>query len=224
MWYGTLEYARKWKVTIIKLPAHTTDLLQPLDVSVFKSLKDTWGNILFKRLHKNRSRLTKAEFATLISSRDVWQKAFSVENITARFQKCGISPCDRSTYPEYRFNANLKKRYDTWIGNGKPELTADQLDEMFALKSYDDGSVTDKTTIENKEEVTYNGRKGKVVSFFIPDDEPDNLIRIASLTGTPTGSTPATDSTPPDPTPSGSSSQSTSGSNSPISFSTPTGF
>ena len=48
VWYGTLELARQQKVTIIKLPPHTTDLLQPLDVAVFKSLKDHWGDILFQ--------------------------------------------------------------------------------------------------------------------------------------------------------------------------------
>ena len=43
IWYGTLELGRAQKVTIIKLPSHTTDHLQPLDLSVFKSLKDYWG-------------------------------------------------------------------------------------------------------------------------------------------------------------------------------------
>jgi len=32
--YGTIELSRANKVSIIKLPPHTTDLLQPLDVSV----------------------------------------------------------------------------------------------------------------------------------------------------------------------------------------------
>ena len=32
---------------ILKLPAHRTDLLQPLDVSVFKSLKDNSIGVAF---------------------------------------------------------------------------------------------------------------------------------------------------------------------------------
>ena len=40
MWHGTIALARQKKVTIIKLPPHTTDLLQPLHVAVFKSVKD----------------------------------------------------------------------------------------------------------------------------------------------------------------------------------------
>ena len=78
IWYGTLELARAQKVTIIKLPLHTTDLLQPLDLSVFKSLKDCWGDILFRRLKmKHTTRLSKAEFATHLCDPEMWGKAFS---------------------------------------------------------------------------------------------------------------------------------------------------
>lgn len=37
-----LEDAQKCGVTIIKLPSHASHLLQPLDLSVFKSMKNTW--------------------------------------------------------------------------------------------------------------------------------------------------------------------------------------
>ena len=101
VWYGTLELARQQKVTIIKLPPHTTDLLQPLDVAVFKSLKDHWGDILFQQFSMSRNKLTKSEFATVLSSEDVWKNAFTPENIKQGFRKCGISPPNRKMYPEY---------------------------------------------------------------------------------------------------------------------------
>lgn len=58
--YETISFARENKVTVLKLPPHTTDLLQPLDVSVFKSLKEKWGRVLHQRLRKTRSTLTKS--------------------------------------------------------------------------------------------------------------------------------------------------------------------
>ena len=88
------------QVTIIKLPAHTTDVLQPLDVSVFKSLKDHWGSILLKRIKIKRKRLSKPEFLTVIASEDEWKRPFSEVNIKNNFQKCGILPCDQDMYPK----------------------------------------------------------------------------------------------------------------------------
>ena len=71
MWYGTIDLARQKSVTVIKLPPHTTDLLQPLDVAVFKSLKDHWGDVLFQRNNTSPLKLSKAEFGTILSSEDV---------------------------------------------------------------------------------------------------------------------------------------------------------
>ena len=56
---------------ILKLPPHTMDLLQSLDVSVFKVLKQKWGQLLHARLRKTRSALTKSEYVTAISSDNV---------------------------------------------------------------------------------------------------------------------------------------------------------
>ena len=118
-------------MTIIKLPAPTTDVLQPLDVSVFKSLKDHWGSILFKRVKISRKRLSKSEFLTVLASEDVWKKSFSEKNIKNVFRKCGILPCDRNMCPKKRFNVKPLQCYDAWVENGKPEITADELDSII---------------------------------------------------------------------------------------------
>ena len=132
LWYGTIKLAQTQNVTIMKIPPHTTDLLQPLDVSIFKSLKDSWGDILFKRLKTTRSRLTKAEFSSHLCDTEVWDKAFSKENIVNGFRSCCIHPCDSNQYPVNRFNVNLKARYDKWVEEGKPDISAEEIDEMLS--------------------------------------------------------------------------------------------
>ena len=84
---ATVCYARKKNVTILKLPPHTTDVLQPLDVSVFKSLKEKWGNALHKRLIKTRTPLSKSEFSTVLSSDEVWRSSFTIERIQNGFRR-----------------------------------------------------------------------------------------------------------------------------------------
>ena len=130
MWYGTIDLARQKSVTILKLPPHTTDRLKPLDVAVFKSLKDHSGDVLFQRNNTSRLKLSKAEFETILSREDVWKKSFSIENIQKGFIKCSIYPVDTESYPKERFNPNLKKRYDIWVENGKPELARSELDDL----------------------------------------------------------------------------------------------
>ena len=85
--YGTIIHARNHNVTILKLPPHTTDLLQPLDVSVFGSLKVKWGAALFKRLRKSRSALSKSEFSTLLVSDDVWKSSCTEETVQNGFKR-----------------------------------------------------------------------------------------------------------------------------------------
>ncbi|CAH2109224.1 unnamed protein product [Euphydryas editha] len=45
--------ARKENVTILKLPPHSSHVLQPLDIAVMKSFKDRWNPLLveWQRLH-----------------------------------------------------------------------------------------------------------------------------------------------------------------------------
>ena len=185
IWYGTLELARAQNVTIIKLPPHTRDLLQPLDVSVFKSFKGYWGDILFKRLRVTRSRLSKAEFATHLCDPEVWEKAFAVENI-----KNG-----EHQYPEHRFSINLKIRYDKWVEEGKPDISAAETDKLVVESqkgeeeaeileedsSFDDSLSSNRINTpatDTTESVTINGKKGKILSFFVSDEKPTEMQRV----------------------------------------------
>ena len=179
--YDTIKLAKEKNVTIIKFPAHTTDVLQPLDVSCFKSLKDYWGKMLFQRVKLRRSKLSKVEFLTIISSEDVWNKSFTESNIINGFNKCGIVPCDRHAYPRKRFHPNLLNRYETWVANGREDLTAEKLDEMFNAERSDENNVSGNTSIYNESLNDssiglYDGQKGKFLTYFVPDNNPEARV------------------------------------------------
>lgn len=92
--FKSVQLAFEKNITPLKFPPHTTDIPQPLEKSVFKSLKDHWESVLFKRLHLKRPRLTKAEFTTLLVSQDVWDASVKVGIIYNDFRRCDIFPCD----------------------------------------------------------------------------------------------------------------------------------
>jgi hypothetical protein len=102
--------ARSENITIVKLPPHTTDKLQPLDVVCFKPLKTQWDKAISTWTKDNNARrITKPEFVSLVGS--VWDKVFTHDIIVKSFEKTGLYPVDRTVYPESEFKPNLLTLY-----------------------------------------------------------------------------------------------------------------
>lgn len=107
----TVKYAMSQNVTIIKLPPHTTDVLQPLDKACFRPLKYKWDTSLLSWTRSNQRKLQKHEFVDLLCK--VWPEGLTAENVRSGFQSTGIYPPNRSKYPVTRFDPIKYKRYLT---------------------------------------------------------------------------------------------------------------
>ena len=99
MTLDVIDVARSNGVILFCLPPHTTHALQPLDVAVFKSLKDNF----FKATRavsfsKTNFIVTKREFAAMVKG--PFEKAFSMVNIKAGFSKTGIFPFNPNAIDE----------------------------------------------------------------------------------------------------------------------------
>ena len=90
---------------------------------------------MLQHVNLKRSSLSKSEFLTTLSSKDVWTASLSEKNIVKGFQKCGISPLDRQAYLKFRFSPMLLNRYNTWVQEGKKGLMAEELDNIFNGKA-----------------------------------------------------------------------------------------
>ena len=86
-----INLCRTSGVILFCLPLHTTYALQPLDVAVFKSLKDNFFKSV-RALHFTKKNFTvsKREFASVVKG--LFEKAFSMSNVKASFPKTGIYP------------------------------------------------------------------------------------------------------------------------------------
>ena len=111
-------------------------------------------------------------------------------------------PSKSKNVPEHRFHQNLLKRYNTWVDNGKPDLAATELyrieQEAFRihLKNSKDEFTTSLSVSSPNESgsatlISYQGRTGKIIQYFVPNNEPGNLIQTEySEINNPTNSKP----------------------------------
>lgn len=81
----------KHNIILFCLPPHTTHALQPLDVAVFKSLKDHFSkSVRAVAFTKKDFIVSKREFSRVL--RSPFECAFSIPNIKSGFRKSGIYP------------------------------------------------------------------------------------------------------------------------------------
>lgn len=85
---AVLEIAKEHNITIIKLPPHSSHLLQPLDLAVFKAFKDKWDSAMVKWQRSNYGqKLSKKEFSVLVGQ--IWTSIESLTVMNEWIQKGG---------------------------------------------------------------------------------------------------------------------------------------
>lgn len=104
-----IDTAIREDITILKLPPHSSHLLQPLDLSVFKSFKDKWDSKLVSWQRMNIGRkLPKATFSTFLG--ETWT-SIDAEVIRSGFRKGGIFPFNRNVIPDDKFCPEALRRW-----------------------------------------------------------------------------------------------------------------
>lgn len=120
---STIELAIRENITLLKLPAHTTDVLQPLDKCCFGPLKLKWNNALIEWQRLNQRKLSKSEFCDLLC--EIWDEGISQQVIKSAFASTGIYPCNKDKYPVHRLDPEKMQRYQN------PEPNAENPTNVF---------------------------------------------------------------------------------------------
>ena len=87
--YNTTRMAMDANITILCLPPHTSHALQPLDVGVFKSVKQNWRTIVRDHFNLTKRKLCKDTFPPLLKK--LWA-TLKGENLVAGFRAAGLYP------------------------------------------------------------------------------------------------------------------------------------
>ena len=86
-----IEYARSEEIHLLCLPSHTSHILQPLDVGVFKSFKSFFSKACHQYMAKNPGHvITEDILATVVS--EAFAQSHTPLNILGGFKKSGIYP------------------------------------------------------------------------------------------------------------------------------------
>ena len=94
---GLVEWAQERNIVLFILPAHTSHILQPLDVGCFGPLQVIYDNLCHKFMRDNHSTITRYNVCALASN--AYTKAMTPENLQKAFSKTGIFPLNKSCIP-----------------------------------------------------------------------------------------------------------------------------
>jgi len=81
---------QKSNIITYYLPAHSSHLLQPLDVGVFSVLKRLYGTAIKNQIQIRLHHIDKIDFLTMLLS--IQLQTYSVQNIKSGFSHTGIIP------------------------------------------------------------------------------------------------------------------------------------
>ena len=97
-----VEYAMNNGIVIVTLPPHTTNKLQPLDVSIYKPFKTYLKTLMNDYILSNPNRpITEYMLPELASK--AWVKACTPSNVLSGFSATGLWPVNREVFSDDAF-------------------------------------------------------------------------------------------------------------------------
>ena len=101
---AAVDYSRDNGITIITLPPHCTHKLQPLDRTLFKSLKSHYNRVADNWMTSNAGkRITMFEIAELFGK--AYNKVATIEKAVNGFDCCGLWPFEDAKFSDEDFAA-----------------------------------------------------------------------------------------------------------------------
>ena len=107
------EWARQRHLILFVLPAHTSHILQPMDVGCFGPFEKIYCNIRHKYMREHATRGVDKHSVCRLGCK-AYSAALTSSNLQASFKKCGISPFDKHAVSKCHFKpATVFKKSET---------------------------------------------------------------------------------------------------------------
>ena len=87
---GLVEWAKEKDIILFILPAHTSHILQPLDVAIYGPLQKIYNNLCHKFTRSSTGCIDRYDVCGISSK--AYCKAFAPENLHSAFRRTGIFP------------------------------------------------------------------------------------------------------------------------------------
>ncbi|XP_054723962.1 uncharacterized protein LOC129234057 [Uloborus diversus] len=124
-------------IIIVTFPSHTSHLLQPLDVAVYRPLKLAWQKHLRQFQEGNPLRRPgRFDFHGMFSP--AFLEAFSRENIISAFCKAGVFPLNKMKIPDEALTTNVDNRCmdENSLSVSNAPATKEGIDDVLKLPDF----------------------------------------------------------------------------------------
>lgn len=182
-----VEEAISNNITLIRLPSHLTDMLQPLDKCVFGPVKTFWEKKLIaygkKQMGKGTGRLSKMELVTLLA--EVWTHAIKPTNIISGFKNCGIFPVDKTKFPLEFFG---KRDLDEYLQSQDILIKEPENNDILLQPDHPIENLEVALQLPKTNSLPIGVSEGVSKDIFRPDENSmsHNAVSDRSFTRTPT--------------------------------------
>ncbi|CAG2194274.1 unnamed protein product [Mytilus edulis] len=123
---SVIDWAKTNNIILLVLPAHTSHLLQPLDVGCFGPLSKIYNHSCHKFMRENHCKISRYNVGELCTN--AYVKGLSPDNLKSSFKRSGIYPLDKSPYPPQMYlPATVYTQTET---DGQNQETDDIIDHL----------------------------------------------------------------------------------------------
>ncbi|XP_046560004.1 MFS-type transporter clz9-like [Haliotis rubra] len=172
------EWARKRNLILFVPPAHTSHILQPMDVGCFGPFERIYCNIRHEYLRENAAKRVQKHSICRLGCK-AYSAALTPANIQAFFRKCGISPFDKHAVNKINFvPATVYKKTENAAMAGTENQTKATI--VLLTTSASELSTQRETNLQTTSKTTVSNFFQRLDNVIFEDPNPTKKRNVMS--------------------------------------------